>query len=86
MSDACYDSGKLLGKLGTDGWPDVSLDQCKPDPVPSPNPDPKGSPAPAPVLFKCVTLIRADWDSLKADDLKCHQDLQICQKGPAPSP
>jgi hypothetical protein len=71
MSDACYDNGKLLGKVGAGGWPDLSLDQCKPDSIDK---------------FKCVTLLRVDWDSLKADNMKCHQDLQDCEKGAAPTP
>lgn len=81
MPPSCYDLGQLLGKTGSGGWPDASLDQCKPDPD-----LPPGSPsgAPQPVKLKCMTMLVDDFYSLKADDEKCHADLQICQQGPQP--
>lgn len=81
MDDTCYDHGKLLGKPGKGGWPDLSLNQCKPDPTPTATP-PAG--APKPIKLKCMTLLVDDWYSLKADDEKCHSDLVACQQGPKP--
>lgn len=69
MPDSCYDQGTLLGKTGSDGWKDLPLSECKPD---------------AKVKIKCITQKIDDFYSLKADDMKCHKDLQICQKGNPP--
>lgn len=77
MPDSCYEQGKLLGKEGKDGWPDLPLTSCKPDPDSA---DPKIKP----VKLKCITVLVDDFYSLKADDEKCHADLQACQKGPRP--
>lgn len=82
MPDGCYDQGKLLGKLGSDGWPDLNLDACKPDPDPTPG---GPSPAPSPIKLKCMTMLADDFFSLQADDEKCHSDLDACQH-PAPTP
>lgn len=82
MPESCYDQGKLLGKTGSGGWPDLSLSECKPDPVPSGSPTPG---RPSPVLLKCMTMKADDFYSLRADDEKCHADLQICQQGPMPT-
>lgn len=69
MPETCYDAGKLLGKDGSDGWPDTDLNECKPD---------KTS------RLKCITMLVDDFYSLKADDEKCHNDLKFCQKGAKP--
>lgn len=81
MPDTCYDQGKLLGKSGKAGWPDLSLKECKPDPTPTTSPIPGD---PKPVRLRCMTLMIDDWYSLKADDEKCHSDLDACLKGPKP--
>lgn len=81
MPTSCYDQGKLLGKSGTGGWPDLTLDQCKPDPEPSPG----SSPITQPVELKCMTMLVADFTELKADDEKCHADLNSCQHGAPPN-
>lgn len=75
MEMNCYDSGKLLGKLGKYGWPDKPLDTCKPDPTPSPGSTLK------PVLAKCITLDLDDFYAAKADYLQCQSDLSNCQAG-----
>lgn len=80
LSDLAYDEGILLGKSGSGGWPDAPLNQCKPDPLPSPG----ASPSPVPDELKCVTVLVDDFYSLKADDEKCHANLQTCQQGAAP--
>lgn len=64
MPDSCYDSGKLLGS-GDKTWPDIDLKECKPG---------------AQFKMKCVTMLIDDFYLLKADYLKCHKDLQTCQK------
>lgn len=79
MPPECYDQGRLLGKLGPEGWPDLSLADCKPDPEPSP-----GSSI-VPKRQKCTTLLDDDFYSLKADDEKCHEQLKMCQN-PEPMP
>jgi hypothetical protein len=75
----CFDQAKLLGKLGTGGWPDLPGDTCKPAPSPSPG-QPEGNEMP------CSIVMTSDWYILKADSEKCHNDLQNCQKGSVPSP
>jgi hypothetical protein len=75
MDAECYDNGTLLGKAGKYGWPDKSLDECKPDPSPSPGASTK------PTLLKCITLDVNDFYSLKADYLQCQSDLNNCQQG-----
>lgn len=82
LAGLAYAEGVLYGKLGKDGWPDRPLEDCKPDPDPVP-----GGPSPvaSPVKLKCVTLMVDDMYSLKADDQKCHSDLDACQK-PQPTP
>jgi hypothetical protein len=65
----CYDKGSLLGKLGKDGWPDLPMTECKPDLANK---------------MKCQVMIESEFNSLKADDEKCHADLQKCQQGPTP--
>lgn len=69
MEPGCYDTGKLLGKLGKSGWPDKDLTTCKPDP----------SPTPGAVLARCITLDIDDFYSLKADYLQCQSDLNNCR-------
>ena len=69
MPDACYDQGKLLGKNTGDGWPDLALDQCKPD---------------SQIKLKCMVVLVDDFYAMKSDDEKCHADLQACQKPPQP--
>jgi hypothetical protein len=77
MPGECYDKGTLLGKSGSDGWPDRKLSECKPDPDLAPG-------QPAGKKLKCITLFDEDFYSLKADNEKCHKDLAICQAGPKP--
>ena len=81
LATLAYQEGVLLGKLGSDGWPDRPFADCQPDPIPSPG----ASPAPSPNLMKCTTLATPEFYSLKADDEKCHSDLDVCQHQP-PSP
>jgi hypothetical protein len=69
MPDQCYDTGTLLGKSGKEGWPDAAMLECKPD---------------AQVKTKCITVLVDDFYSLKTDDQKCHNDLQLCQRGAKP--
>lgn len=69
MPEECYDKGNLLGKLGKDGWKDQPMTECKPG---------------ASKKLKCITMFDGDFYSLKADDLKCHSDLQSCQRGSKP--
>ena len=71
MPEECYDKGQLLGKQGKEGWPDEPLAQCKPDET---------------VKLKCMTVKVDDFYSIKADNIKCHQDLISCQQGPLPKP
>lgn len=82
MPGECYDEGKLLGKLGAQGWPDRELKECKPDPEPSPG----ASPGIEVKRLKCITMIDDDFYALKDDDLKCHEALQTCQQGQPPKP
>lgn len=82
MPADCYDKGTLLGKADLGGWPDESLSECKPDAEPAPGTSP--SPGPAPILLKCMTMKAPEFYSLKADDEKCHSDLDICQAGKPP--
>lgn len=84
MPGECYQQGTLLGKSGADGWPDLPLSECEPDPLPSPGASP--SPGPSPVLLKCMTVKVDDFYSIQADDEKCHADLIACQQGAPPSP
>lgn len=77
LADLAYAEGTLYGVLGKDGWPDRPLEDCKPDPDPSPN---GPAPSASPIKLKCMTLFIDDWYSLKADDEKCHSDLDACQK------
>jgi hypothetical protein len=82
MPPTCYDEGQLLGKLGSDGWPDLSLDECKPDPMPSPGASP--NPGPSPVLDRCMIMNTQDFYAMQAAYLTCQNDLIACQQGPAP--
>lgn len=82
MPDSCYDQGRLLGKAGKNGWSDLTLDQCKPDPDPVTPPKPGD---PKPVKLKCMTILVDEFYSLKADDEKCHSALDSCQRGPKPT-
>lgn len=71
MPDTCYDQGSLLGKLGDKGWPDLPLDECKPDAV---------------VKAKCIVVIEQDFFALQGAYEKCQSDLTSCQHGPPPAP
>lgn len=82
MDHGCYESGVMLGKTGSDGWPDLSMKECEPDVDPSPSASP--SPWPSPVKLKCLMLRVDDFYALKGDDEKCHSDLVACQHGPKP--
>lgn len=82
LADLVYQEGILWGKSGSGGWPDVPLNDCKPDPDPTPG---TPSPVPSPIKLKCITMFDGDFYSLKADDEKCHSDLDACQH-PKPSP
>lgn len=84
LADLAYAEGILWGKAGSEGWSDLALNECKPDPIPSPDASP--TPGPSPKLMKCTTMLNDEFYALKADDEKCHVDLQICQKGNAPTP
>lgn len=77
MPNSCYEEGTLLGKSGNGGWSDLPLKECEPDPKPSPG-------APSGKALKCITMLDTDFYELKADDQKCHADLNACQKGPQP--
>jgi hypothetical protein len=79
MPGGCYDEGTLLGVSGSSGWPDVALDECKPDPAPSPGA------STTPVLLKCITMMAPDFYASKAAYLKCQNDLKVCQTGPSPT-
>lgn len=81
LADLAYAEGVLYGKTGSNGWPDLPLNDCKPDPDPSPG---APSPGPSPIKLRCITLMDSDFYSLKADDEKCHSDLDACQH-PTPS-
>lgn len=65
MDDTCYDKGNLLGKQGKQGWPNLPLAECKPD---------------VSIKLKCITVPIDDFYSFKADDEKCHSDLNSCEK------
>lgn len=81
LPSSCYDQGQLLGKLGSGGWPDLSMDECKPDPAPTPG---QPQPSASPIQLKCMVMLVDDFYSLQADDEKCHSDLDSCQN-PQPS-
>jgi hypothetical protein len=66
LSDLCYDEGKLLGKQGSDGWPDLPLDECKPDQA---------------IAGKCVVQTTDVYRALEKDDEDCHIQLSDCEKG-----
>lgn len=84
LAEIAYAEGLLFGKEGQDGWPDLALNECKPDPMPSPGASP--NPGPSPKLLKCMTMMEGEFYQLKGDNEKCHADLQICQHGAAPTP
>lgn len=76
MPAECYERGTLVGKPGKDGWTDLSMKECEPDPEPSPG----ASPGIEPVRLKCQILKEDDFRSLKKDDETCHADLIACEK------
>lgn len=80
MPVECYDKGQLLGKLGSDGWPDQAMELCKPDPDPDPDPSITPTPGPTPVKLKCIVTKIDDFYSAKAAYEKCESDLVACQK------
>jgi hypothetical protein len=65
LSEDCYEKGMLSGKPGKEGWPDLPLNNCKPD---------SGN------LLKCLLMTDSDFYAAKTDFLKCEQDLSNCQK------
>src|SRR5215469_14150950 len=52
LSDLCYNEGRLLGKEGSDGWPDLPLTECKPDTA---------------LAGKCVVQMTETYRALKKD-------------------
>lgn len=70
LADLAYSEGMLLGKLGSDGWPDLPLSDCKPD---------------ATNKMKCATMMLPEFYRLKDDDEKCHERLQACENPPPSS-
>ncbi len=60
----CYTDGKLLGKLGDGGWPDLPLSECTPD---------------ANVKGKCWIERTADHFAKEKDLEDCHIALDACQ-------
>ena len=67
MPAECYEKGTLLGKTGKDGWRDIPLSNCLPDP--------KGG-----TELKCITVLDGDFYAGKGDYLKCQQSLSDCEK------
>lgn len=65
MEPSCYDAGQLLGKSGSQGWPDLSLKECKPDEQ---------------IKLKCMVVKVDDFYSMKSDDEKTHAALDSCQR------
>lgn len=69
LPDSCYDQGKLIGKDGKDGWPDLAFSECKPRDGVHP---------------KCVVQLDGEFFSMKRDLIECRQALIDCQRGPKP--
>jgi hypothetical protein len=71
IPDGCYMGGKLLGKLGSGGWPDLSFSDCKPT---------------VDNLAPCVVEFLTEHDKKETELLQCRQMLSDCQGGNPPSP
>jgi hypothetical protein len=69
LTDICYGQGSLLGKLGSDGWPDLPFTECQPD---------------AAVKGKCVVELAADHFAKDAALQQCQSDLKSCESGVIP--
>jgi|SRR5271166_1194366 len=64
LSSDCYTSGSLLGKQGSDGWPDLPLSDCAPD---------------AQVKGKCAIQLASDFFAKDKALADCQQQLSDCQ-------
>lgn len=65
-----YDKSRLLGKAGTDGWPDLDAIVCKPDSVNK---------------MKCAILTLPEYFAMKNELEILRADLVTCQKGVPPT-
>lgn len=65
-----FDRGDLLGRQGSDGWPDMAFSICKPDQQ---------------VRGKCVVMQTAEFFSMKRELEQLRRDLDACQRGVNPS-
>ena len=64
IPDGCYQGGKLLGKLGTGGWPDLSFQDCKPT---------------ADDKAPCIVEFLVEHDRKELELLQCGQKLSYCE-------
>lgn len=64
VPDGCYKSGQLLGKLGSDGWPDVPFLGCEPT---------------ATNKAPCVVQFLTDYIAKDTELLNCRQQLSDLQ-------
>ena len=71
IPDDCWTKGKLLGRLGSGGWPDLDFSNCKPD---------------ASKPGKCWVQESSVFFAKETALQECQQALSDCQKGNPPNP